>query len=67
MNPTKRRSNDRATLAAIARRAMIERGLEPDFPPTALQELAAIGGPAVATDEVRDLRNRLPPGVCSIS
>jgi len=59
MNPTKRRSNDRATLAAIARRAMIERGLEPDFPPTALQELAAIGGPAVATDEVRDLRNRL--------
>ncbi len=52
-------STDRATLAAIARRAMIERSLEPDFPPAALQELAAIGGPAGATDDVRDLRDRL--------
>src|SRR5205814_5159391 len=34
------KSSDRATLAAIARQAMIERGLEPDFPPAALQELA---------------------------
>ena len=59
MNPNKRSSNDRATLAAIARRAMIERGLEPDFPPAAKQELAGIGGPAVATDEVRDLRELL--------
>ena len=25
---------DRATLAAIAQRAMIERGMDPDFPPT---------------------------------
>ena len=38
---------------------MIERGLEPDFPPAAQQELAAIGGPADATDGVRDLRDRL--------
>ena len=49
------RSNDRATLAAIARRAMIERGLEPDFPPKELQELAAIQRPAGAADGVRDL------------
>ena len=47
---------DRATLAAIARRAMIERNLEPDFPPAALQELAAIREPAGAGDAVRDMR-----------
>ena len=28
------KNTDRATLAAIAHRAMIERGMEPDFPPT---------------------------------
>ena len=38
---------------------MIERGLEPDFPPAAQKELAAIGGPAGATADVRDLRDRL--------
>ena len=38
---------------------MIERGLEPDFPPAAQQELAAISGPAGATDGVRDVRYRL--------
>jgi exoribonuclease-2 len=53
------KSNDRATLAAIARRAMIDRGLEPDFPQAAQQELAAISASAVATAEVRDLRDRL--------
>ena len=53
------RSNDRATLTAIARRAMIERGLEPDFPAAAQQELTAIRGPAGATNDVRDLRDRL--------
>src|SRR2546426_8207913 len=52
-------STDRATLAAIARQAMIEHSLEPDFPPAALQELAAIRGRAGATDDVRDLRDRL--------
>jgi VacB/RNase II family 3'-5' exoribonuclease len=46
-------------LAAIARKAMIERGLEPDFPLAAQQELTAIGGPAVANEDVRDLRERL--------
>ncbi len=53
------RDTDRATLAAIARRAMVERGLEPDFPPVALQELATIRRPAGATDHTRDLRDRL--------
>src|SRR5256885_15905648 len=52
------KSTDRATLAAIARQAMIERCLEPDFPPAALQELAAIGGPAGATRRARDPRDR---------
>ena len=52
-------SNDRARLAAIARQAMVERGLEPDFPPAAQRELAAIGGPAGAPNDARDLRDRL--------
>ena len=51
--------NDRATLAAIARQAMIERNLEPDFPPAAQQELAGITRPADATDGVRDMRDLL--------
>jgi VacB/RNase II family 3'-5' exoribonuclease len=38
---------------------MIERGLEPDFSMAAQRELAAIGGPAAATNDVRDLRDRL--------
>ena len=50
---------DRAILTAIARQAMIERGLEPDFPPAVQQELAAIGGAAGATSDIRDLRNCL--------
>jgi exoribonuclease-2 len=37
---------------------MIERGLEPDFPPMAQQELAAIGGPAGVTTGMPDLRDR---------
>ncbi|MEO6786310.1 MAG: RNB domain-containing ribonuclease [Chthoniobacteraceae bacterium] len=50
---------DRACLAAIARRAMIDRKLEPDFSQTAQQELAGIRGPATATEGVRDLRGLL--------
>jgi len=38
---------------------MIERGLEPDFPPTAQQEVTAMGRPAAAADDVRDMRDRL--------
>ena len=52
-------NGDRATLTAVARQAMLERGLEPDFPPAAQQELAAIHGPAGETNGVRDLRDRL--------
>ena len=54
-----RKYTDRATLTAIARRAMIDRGLEPDFPAAARQQLAAIDGPAIATEGVRDMRDRL--------
>jgi len=47
----------RATLQRIAHRAMIERGLEPDFPPAALTEIAAIHAPAFTNDaSARDLR-----------
>ena len=53
------RNTDRATLVAIARRAMIEGGLEPDFPPAAQQELAAMGRPSDGNDSVRDMRDRL--------
>jgi exoribonuclease-2 len=53
--------NDRQLeLAAIARRAMREHGLEPDFPPAALAQLRTIGGAAEAVGgEVRDLRTLL--------
>src|SRR5439155_11675153 len=52
-------STDRARLAAIARQAMIERGLEPDFPSPAQQQLTAISGPANVTNDARELRDRL--------
>lgn len=59
MNSREGKHNDRAILAAIARQAMIERGLDPDFPLAAQQELAAIVGPAVTTNDVRDMRDHL--------
>ncbi len=47
----------RPKLQDIARRVMLERGLAPDFGPSALAELAAIRGAAVAgSGSVRDLR-----------
>jgi VacB/RNase II family 3'-5' exoribonuclease len=50
--------NARTVLQKIAHRVMIERGLEPDFSPAALLELAAIKGPAVPSGTgVRDMRN----------
>ena len=52
-------SNDRDILANIARLVMIARDLEPDFPLAAQRQLAAISGPAKATDKVRDLRHML--------
>jgi VacB/RNase II family 3'-5' exoribonuclease len=48
----------RAILQRIARRAMMERGLLPDFSPQALAELDKILAPAASTEEpTRDLRN----------
>jgi exoribonuclease-2 len=46
----------RTILQRIAHRVMIERGLEPDFSPEALVELAAIHGPAERNGATRDLR-----------
>jgi VacB/RNase II family 3'-5' exoribonuclease len=47
----------RSILQGIARRAMVERGLLPDFPPLALAKLDGISGPAIRTEESsRDLR-----------
>ena len=43
-------------LQEIARRAMIERGLAPDFPLAALDELEAIRAPAGGSPSSRDLR-----------
>jgi len=49
-------ADDRQALSAIARRVMLERGLEPDFSPAVERELAAIQGPADAGNGARDLR-----------
>lgn len=50
----------RALLQKIARRVMVERGLEPEFGPTALAELSAISAAAVASNgSTRDLRSLL--------
>jgi hypothetical protein len=48
----------RSLLQRIARRAMLERGLLPDFPLQALAELGGILGPATRAEKsMRDLRN----------
>jgi exoribonuclease II len=50
----------RGRLRAIARRVMVERGLEPDFSPAAKTEAAALSGPAREADSsIRDLRSRV--------
>ncbi len=46
----------RATLRRIARQAMFERGLAPDFPPEAIAEVAGMQAPAAGDGTVRDLR-----------
>ena len=49
--------DDRSLLVRVARRAMIEHGLEPDFTPAALAEAKAVPGSARSGgDGVRDLR-----------
>ena len=54
------RGSDRDRLRAIAVRAMRARGLDPNFPPDALAEAAALDGAAQSTDEpTRDLRSLL--------
>lgn len=50
----------RGILQRIAHRAMIERGLLPDFSPGTISEVAGLQGPALADgDPVRDVRNLL--------
>ena len=50
----------RTILQQIARRAMLDKGLIPDFPPQALAELDRIEGPPTATNgSARDLRQHL--------
>ena len=47
----------RSDLTSIARQAMIDNGLLPDFSAAVLAETRAIAGPADATDSLRDLRS----------
>ena len=55
MNP----QHDRPSLREIAHRAMIQRGLEPDFPAEALHQVNGIPGPARDSKQsMRDLRDR---------
>ncbi|HTD52786.1 MAG TPA: RNB domain-containing ribonuclease [Thermoanaerobaculia bacterium] len=50
-------THHKSDLIEIARQAMIDRGLLPDFSPPVVKELAAIAGPApVSVDPVRDMR-----------
>jgi VacB/RNase II family 3'-5' exoribonuclease len=55
--------NSRATLRAIARQAMLERGFEPDYPPAAIAQTQHVADGPTRTADYRDLR-RLP--WCSI-
>jgi len=48
--------SERALLLRVARRAMVERGLEPDFPPAALAEAARVQGGVGDVAGARDLR-----------
>src|SRR5713101_4387123 len=49
----------RELLADIAHHAMIDRGLEHDFPPDAERQAASISAPAKTEQGVRDLRAKL--------
>jgi len=50
------RESERALLLRVARQAMVEHGLEPDFPPAALAEAGAVSDGVSARDGARDLR-----------
>jgi len=55
-----RATSSRRDLQAIARRAMLERGFQPDFGADVLAELGAIPGPAATQgSSIRDLRGLL--------
>jgi exoribonuclease II len=52
--------HSRADLAEVAKQAMIDRGLEPEFSPEAEKQLAAISGPAREQDPaIRDMTGLL--------
>ena len=53
------KSDSRSSLRDIARRAMIERELDPDFSPTALQQLESIRKAAEPSNGLLDLRTLL--------
>ena len=54
------RRHNRADLAEIAKLAMTDRGLEPEFPPAVQQQLVTISGPARETGpDIRDLTSLL--------
>ena len=53
------RQKHRALLLRVAREAMKERGLEPDFPPAAMSEVNAMTEPSTALPGARDLRSLL--------
>ena len=51
------RESERSLLLRVARQAMLDHGLEPDFPPAALVEANAFSGAARSSDGgERDLR-----------
>ena len=59
-HPPARRSNNRADLAQIAKQAMIDRGLEPEFSPAVEQEMAQIASPSRESGGgIRDLTTLL--------
>ena len=54
------RERQRTLLLRVARQAMVDHGLEPDFPAAALAEAEGMAGPAgLGVADVRDLRERL--------
>ena len=57
----------RSDLVRIATEAMKERGLEPEFPANALQELSAISGPGHdSRPTVRDPQSRPKQNTCPV-
>ena len=59
-HPSARRSNNRADLAQIAKQAMIDRGLEPEFSSAVEQEMAQIASPSRESGGgIRDLTTLL--------